>query len=112
MSTVKEPIVKIFHPTRILSAASSTALLDWVDYSLSSGARYLLVDLSNVSFMDSSGMGSLIVALKRVQQAEGSLALCSLNGQARMLFELAAMEQMFPIYATVEEYRQAVADKP
>lgn len=103
--------IKVFQPTRILSAASAVALIDWVDYNLQSGTQSLLIDFTHVSFMDSSGMGALVVALKRVRLADGVLALCSLNGQARMLFELAGMEQMFAIYATPEEYRAAlVAD--
>jgi anti-sigma B factor antagonist len=100
--------IKIFQPTRILSASSSVALIEWVTYSLESGARYLLIDLSSVSFMDSSGMGSLAVALKRVQEAGGMLALCSLNGQARMLLEIAGMDQIFPIYDNINAYQSAV----
>jgi anti-sigma B factor antagonist len=100
---------KIFQPTRILSAANSGAIIDWIEHNLDSGTLHLLIDLVNVSFMDSSGVGGLVVALKRVQAAGGTLALCSLNGQARMLFELAAMDQMFKIYANPQEYKTALS---
>jgi len=99
---------KIFQPTRILSAVNSIDIIDWIDHTLASGTLHLLIDLTNVSFMDSRGMGGLIVALKRVKAANGTLALCSLSGQARMLFELAAMDQMFTIYANPQEYKTAL----
>jgi anti-sigma B factor antagonist len=100
---------KVFQPTRILSAANSGTIIDWIDYNLESGTLHLLIDLANVSFMDSSGVGGLVIALKRVQAAGGTLALCSLNGQARMLFELAAMDQMFTIYANSQDYKMALS---
>jgi len=100
---------KVFQPTRILSSTNSGTIIDWIDHNLESGTLHLLIDLANVSFMDSSGVGGLVIALKRVQAAGGTLALCSLNGQARMLFELAAMDQMFTIYANSQDYKMALS---
>jgi anti-sigma B factor antagonist len=60
-------------------------------------------------FMDSSGLGTLVSALKLVQKAEGRLALCSLSGQALMLFEMAGMEKMFETYSNLDDFKNALS---
>ena len=58
--------------------------------------------------MDSMGLGTLITAHKVVQKAGGKLALCGLWGQARMVFEMSNMEELFETYETPQEFEQAL----
>ncbi|MBE9178207.1 STAS domain-containing protein [Oculatella sp. LEGE 06141] len=103
--------IRVFEPERILSSASASALMEWIDRNLySGGSKLLLIDLQKVSFMDSNGLGALITAHNQVQQAGGKLGVCSLHGQAQMLFELANMEKFFAIYASRNEFEQAVLE--
>jgi anti-sigma B factor antagonist len=104
------PITKFhtYYPTRILSVASSTSLLGWVQRQLETGCETLLIDFREVMFMDSTGLGTLITALKLVQKAEGRLALCSLGGQARMLFEMAGMESVFEIFDSPVDFEKTL----
>lgn len=94
--------------TRLFSAATAPELLYWVNNILESGETYLLLNMQEVLFMDSSGLGALVVAHNRVQKAGGKLMLCSLNGQARMLFELAGMEKLFEVYSDQKSFEQAL----
>lgn len=100
---------KVFYPTRILSKLTAGDMLDWIDDNLRAGEKALLINLQNVLFMDSSGLGSLVTALKRVRAAGGRMGLCCLSGQARMLFDHAGMNRMFEIYETPEEFNKTVA---
>lgn len=100
--------IRIFQPVRILSAASAGDLTHWVRSQLKAGARYFVVDLKQVLFMDSSGLGCLILAQRMVTQVGGVLALCSLSGQARMLLEMANTEQMIPVYDSVEDFENSL----
>jgi anti-anti-sigma factor len=99
----------IFKPNRILSAGNASDLVDWTRQTLEAGATVLLIDFCQVMFMDSSGLGTLVSALKLVQKAEGRLALCSLSGQALMLFEMAGMEKMFETYGNLDEFKSALS---
>lgn len=101
--------MNVFLPTRILSSANTIDLLDWIHNNLDADRYCLLINLKNVLFMDSTGLTALITAQKVVSEAGGRLALCGLNGQARMLFEMANVEQMFEIYDTASEFQQAIA---
>jgi anti-sigma B factor antagonist len=98
----------IFQPHRILSAGNATDLVDWTKQALETGTNVLLIDFCQVMFMDSSGLGTLVSALKLVQKAGGRLALCSLNGQALMLFEMAGMEKLFETYRSLDDFKSAL----
>ncbi|MDX2214322.1 MAG: STAS domain-containing protein [Oculatellaceae cyanobacterium bins.114] len=93
--------------TRLLSAATAPELLYWINNILELGATHLLLDMKDVLFMDSSGLGALVIAHNRVQKAGGKLMLCSLSGQARMLFELSGMEKVFEVYSDKEDFEKA-----
>jgi len=100
---------QLFQPTRILSSSTTGELLEAINRSLETGTKNVLVDLQNVLFMDSIGLSALVVAFKRVRDVNGRFALCSLNGQARMLLEQTGMEKVFEIYDTPADFDQAIA---
>lgn len=100
--------VEVFHPERLLSAFNASHLLSWVDDCLSTKHTALLVDLEYAAFMDSTGLGTLVIAQQRVQQAGGQFALCSVTGQARMLLEMTGMEQAFVIYENQQAFVEAM----
>ncbi len=57
----------------------------------------IVVDLSGVTFIDSSGMAVLIRALQNMKQYGGSLSLRGLNDNVRPIFETARLDQVFVI---------------
>ena len=62
----------------------------------------VVFDLSQLEFIDSSGLGTFLSCLRHVQARGGDLKLCSLSPQVRMLFELVRMHRMFHIFDTRE----------
>ncbi len=60
--------------------------------------KVIVIDLKDVSFMDSSGLGALVSALKTARSAQCDLYICSLNDQVKMLFDLTSMSKIFKIY--------------
>lgn len=60
--------------------------------------KVIIIDLKDVSFMDSSGLGALVSALKTARFAQCELYICALNDQVRMLFDLTSMSKIFKIY--------------
>jgi anti-sigma B factor antagonist len=57
----------------------------------------VIVDLSGVEFIDSSGLAVLIRALQDVQRYGGKLALSGMNDNVRAIFEMARLDQIFVI---------------
>jgi anti-sigma B factor antagonist len=65
---------------------------------LAIGAPTLIIDLSEVGFMDSTGLGGLITALKRARQAEIELELVVNTERVVQLLALTGVDILFPIY--------------
>jgi anti-sigma B factor antagonist len=66
------------------------------------GSRKILLDLSEVTFVDSSGLGSIIACLKQLGP-DGDLAVCGAHDSVGNLFRLTRMDKVFRIFPTQEE---------
>jgi anti-sigma B factor antagonist len=67
------------------------------------GKYKIIVNLQGVSFMDSTGLGTLVGGLKRVKEHDGILALvCSSRPVLRVL-SITGLNNVFPIHETVEQ---------
>ncbi len=65
--------------------------------------RDLVLDLSPVHFVDSSGLGAILSCLRQLTAKGGDLKLCGMVRQVRTLFELVRMHRIFDIYASQAE---------
>jgi anti-anti-sigma factor len=96
--------IEIIEPAGRLDITNAAQLRKQVAEITSNKPNLLLVDLTNVSFMDSSGLGALVSALKAVRAIGAEMVLCSPNEQVKMLFDLTSMSKIFKIYASREEF--------
>ena len=60
-------------------------------------SRRIVVDLSEVSFVDSTALSVLVSALKRLRQADGDLELAAPNPSVRRVFEITGLTRLFTI---------------
>ncbi|ABA59418.1 STAS domain-containing protein [Nitrosococcus oceani] len=67
------------------------------------GKVYLIVDLEEVRFIDSSGLGALLSGHKNTTLRNGSFKLCGLQSQVQSMFELTRLHRVFDIYPSVQE---------
>jgi anti-sigma B factor antagonist len=95
--------VTVIAPTGRLDVSGAPALKDAVSEAVKNGPTRLVIDLEGVSFVDSTGLGSVIAALKQVRSSKGDLRLAAPNQQVRVVLELTTLDRVFPYYATVED---------
>jgi len=57
----------------------------------------LYIDCSNLEFIDSTGLGSLVAVLKRVKQYSGSISLAGLQPAVLKLFKITNLDRVFEI---------------
>jgi anti-sigma B factor antagonist len=69
----------------------------------------LVLDLSTLRFVDSSGLGALISCLRKVNAKGGDLKLSGMSRQVRAVFELVRMHRVFDILAAKEDAVRAFA---
>lgn len=67
----------------------------------------LLINLSGVTYIDSSGVASLVEGYQMAKKMKLSFALVSASEAVMNVLQLARLDSVFPIYASVEEYREA-----
>jgi len=67
------------------------------------GTPRLVIDMEGVSFVDSTGLGSVIAALKLVRGSKGDIRLAAPNQQVRVVLELTTLDRVFAYYPTVED---------
>jgi anti-sigma B factor antagonist len=70
---------------------------------LESGTQSLVIDLSDVSFMDSSGLGVIVRGLKRCREADKDLDLVISNERVLKVFGITGLDQVIPIHASIED---------
>src|SRR5690606_18575548 len=66
------------------------------------GARSVVVDLNRVDFLDSTGLGVLVGALKRLKLAGGRLALVCDSEKLLKVFRITALDRVFTLHDSVE----------
>lgn len=70
---------------------------------LNGGTTKLVVDLSGVEYLDSTGLGVLIGGLKRARERDGDLKLLCDNPRILRIFEITGLTKIFDIHRTEAE---------
>ncbi|MGC1307704.1 MAG: STAS domain-containing protein [Phormidesmis sp.] len=99
--------VHVLTPAGILDGTKAKEIRAQVDSALDGGTKTLLMDLKDTTFVDSSGLGTLVSVLKKVRLNNGDMSVCSINPQVKMLFELTSMDRVFTIYENREAFEAA-----
>ena len=67
------------------------------------GTRNLVVDLSETRFIDSTAIGVLVGAVKRLREADGSLVVVCSDENVRNIFEIAGLVDVIPVYRSRDD---------
>ena len=79
---------------------------------VNSGAQGVLVDLSNATFIDSTTLGVMMGAVKRLRPVGGELAISCHDSNIRKIFEITLLDRVFKIFETpgaAVEYLRSLA---
>lgn len=70
---------------------------------IASGCSNVLVDLEDVGFIDSSGLGVLVGGMRRAKEGGGTIRLVCTRDNILKIFRITGLDKVFPIFSTVEE---------
>jgi anti-sigma B factor antagonist len=102
LSSESEGVLVSRIDARVLDASTARAFKDTMKPLLTQDAK-LVLDLSKVEFIDSSGLGALVSCLREAHVNGGEIKLFGLSKSARALFELVRMHRVFEVFNTSEE---------
>lgn len=86
---------------------TSPQLRDGITELLDQGANRIVIDLSGIEFMDSTGLGVLVVGLKRAKERNGEFALVCREGSVQKILSITGLDRVFSIHGSVAEVTRA-----
>lgn len=69
------------------------------------GHTRLVIDVQKVDFLDSTGLGVLVGALKRVRADGGSLDIVCTQERILKIFQITGLDKVFGLHSTIEDAR-------
>ena len=93
----------IFIQEERIDAHNSSQLKEYILHLIEQNEINIIVQLENVRFIDSSGLGALLSGYKNAAAKSGKLALASCKPQVLSMFELTRLNRVFEIYTDLTE---------
>ncbi len=93
---------------RLTIGAALDALHDTVLSALDHGARFVALDLSDTTYLDSAALGEIVAARRRVRDAGGVFALAGCTGKVRDLMLLTRLDTLVALHDTLDEAVRAL----
>ena len=84
-----------------IDAAVAIEFKDAMRTQTENGAEVVVLDLSEVQFIDSSGLGAIVAAMKQMGR-DRKLALAGLTPTVEKVFRLTRMDSVFPLFTTLD----------
>ena len=88
-------------------ALENAKVASWLDNLMAGDAARLVVNMSAVTFVDSSALSLLVKVMKICRQRHGDLIICGLQSHVRVIFDLTRLNKVFNIHNTEEEALRA-----
>jgi anti-sigma B factor antagonist len=81
-----------------LDSNSAATVKDRIKSCINERRLQLVVDMGDVDFVDSSGLGSLVYSLRMIDKAGGAIRISAVQDRVRAVFELTKLHHLFEIY--------------
>ena len=75
---------------------------------ISDVTAHVVINLSEVHFVDSSGLTALVAGMRDADKQKGSFRICSVHPEAKLVFEVTMMDSVFEIFETETEALEGV----
>jgi anti-sigma B factor antagonist len=98
-----DELVAVIRGEGRLNMVSAPRLRSAVADAIEAGRPRIVVDLSGVEFMDSSGLGALVGCLKTTRQAGGDLRIAAPSEQVVMVLQLSNLDRILTSYASAAD---------
>lgn len=85
-----------------IDAAVALSFKEGMRSETETGANVVILDLQQVQFVDSSGLGAIVASLKAMGK-DRTLALAGLTPTVEKVFRLTRMDSVFPMFGTLED---------
>jgi anti-sigma B factor antagonist len=95
--------IKVLEISGSFDIYSATPVRYWLDETLNTAPAQVVIDLSDVGFIDSTALAILMQSIKRARENGGDIFLCGLQQPVRMVLELTRLDNVFEIFPEKEK---------
>ena len=107
VSATQEQGVTIVHLSGEIDLHTSPQLRDRLLNLIDRKPQRIILDLSGVGYVDSSGVGTIVELKRRAMRTDSKVVLVGLQARVRSLFEITRLDKFFTITDNIDEARQA-----
>ena len=100
---VKDGIAVIYLSGNLLGENANGPVLDFLKQQLDAGNKKVLFNLTDLRFINSTGLGMLMTAVARVKNAGGEMYLCNVPEIMTKILKMMKIEGTFPIATSEQE---------
>lgn len=93
-----------------IDAATATEFKEKMSNWIGAGNKRIVLNLTEVDFIDSSGLGAIVSSLKKIG-TEGDLVICAVKETVMSLFRLTRMNRVFDIFPSEGEAVRSLSGK-
>ena len=90
-----------------MDATNASEFESKVKEEMAAGANRFVVDLSQLAYISSAGLRSMLFLAKTVKNSNGTAVLCGLTGVVQEVFKISGFSSIFTICETLAEAKQA-----
>ena len=93
-----------------LDSANAQVFCDYLDAAIQSAGACVVIDMQGLDYISSAGLRAVLQALRKLEQQDGKLAICSLTAGVRNVFETSGFDQLIDVHPSCSEAIAAVAN--
>ncbi len=100
--------IKVLEVAGEIDVYTAPQFKEGVNSVLSTGQKHLIINMEGVTYMDSSGFGTLLSATKRLRPQGGSVSLVKVTSAIDRILKITRLNTVFNTYNSVEEAIEAI----
>lgn len=85
-----------------INITSSPELRKTFDNFVQNKIKKIVIDFSSVSYIDSSGLATLIELLQRIKKIDGKFRICNMSEKIKNIFEITKLHKLFEVFENQE----------
>jgi anti-anti-sigma factor len=75
-----------------------------------SDVQFLILDLTETTFCDSSGLSAMLLAERQLREVDGGVLVVDPNGKIKSLLQIANLESIIPVFDTLDDAKSAIEE--
>jgi len=95
--------IVVITPTTDIDMSRSPELRSTIRQEMGATVHKMIIDLDEVHYMDSSGLATLVEAMRNASKSDIKLVICNMNQKVSAIFEIARLDTFFSIVSTRDE---------